>query len=51
MPDVVLPVLDEREALPWVLGRMPAGYAPIVVDNGSTRRLGRAGRRGSARRS
>jgi glycosyltransferase involved in cell wall biosynthesis len=34
--DVVLPVLDEVEALPWVLGRMPAGYAPIVVDNGST---------------
>lgn len=36
MPDVVLPVLNEAEALPWVLGRMPAGYAPIVVDNGST---------------
>ena len=36
MPDVVLPVLDEREALPWVLARMPAGYVPIVVDNGST---------------
>src|SRR5918992_24752 len=36
MPDVVLPVLDERAALPWVLGRMPAGYEPIVVDNGST---------------
>src|SRR3954470_4282292 len=35
MPDVVLPVLDEREALPWVLSRMPAGYDPIVVDNGS----------------
>jgi len=34
--DVVLPVLNEREALPWVLERMPAGYAPIVVDNGST---------------
>jgi glycosyltransferase involved in cell wall biosynthesis len=36
MPDVVLPVLDERDALPWVLERMPAGYVPIVVDNGST---------------
>jgi len=36
MIDVVLPVLDEREALPWVLERMPAGYRPIVVDNGST---------------
>jgi len=36
MIDVVLPVLDERRALPWVLERMPAGYRPIVVDNGST---------------
>ena len=36
MPDVILPVLDEAEALPWVLERMPAGYTPIVVDNGST---------------
>jgi glycosyltransferase involved in cell wall biosynthesis len=35
MVDVVLPVLNEREALPWVLGRMPAGYDPVVVDNGS----------------
>ena len=34
--DVVLPVLDEAEALPWVLGRMPPGARPIVVDNGST---------------
>jgi glycosyltransferase involved in cell wall biosynthesis len=36
MPDVILPVLDEAEAIPWVLDRMPAGYRPIVVDNGST---------------
>jgi glycosyltransferase involved in cell wall biosynthesis len=36
MPDVVLPVLDEAAALPWVLGHMPRGYRPIVVDNGST---------------
>jgi glycosyltransferase involved in cell wall biosynthesis len=35
MPDVILPVLDEAEALPWVLGRMPGGFDPIVVDNGS----------------
>ena len=35
MPDVVLPVLDEAEALPDVLAAMPAGYRPIVVDNGS----------------
>lgn len=34
--DVVLPVLDEAAALPWVLARMPRGYRPIVVDNGST---------------
>jgi glycosyltransferase involved in cell wall biosynthesis len=36
MIDVILPVLDEAAALPWVLGRMPAGYRPIVVDNGSS---------------
>src|SRR5690348_8323761 len=36
MIDVVLPCLDEAEALPWVLARMPAGYRPIVADNGST---------------
>jgi glycosyltransferase involved in cell wall biosynthesis len=34
--DVILPVLDEAEALPGVLGRMPAGFGPLVVDNGST---------------
>ena len=33
--EVILPVLDEAEALPWVLGRIPAGYEPLVVDNGS----------------
>jgi glycosyltransferase involved in cell wall biosynthesis len=35
VPDVILPVLNEAEAIPWVLGRMPAGFEPIVVDNGS----------------
>lgn len=35
MIDVILPVLDEAAALPWVLGRMPPAYRPIVVDNGS----------------
>ncbi len=35
MPAVVLPVLDEAEALPWVLGRFPDGFDPIVADNGS----------------
>ena len=34
--DVILPALDEAEALAWVLPRMPEGYRPIVVDNGST---------------
>jgi glycosyltransferase involved in cell wall biosynthesis len=34
--DVVLPVLDEAAALSWVLGRMPPGHRPVVVDNGST---------------
>ena len=33
--DVILPVLDEALALPWVLRRMPPGHRPIVVDNGS----------------
>jgi glycosyltransferase involved in cell wall biosynthesis len=36
MPDVVLPVLDEAEAIPGVLARLPRGYEPIVVDNGSS---------------
>jgi glycosyltransferase involved in cell wall biosynthesis len=34
--DVVLPCLNEAAALPWVLSRLPVGYRPIVVDNGST---------------
>jgi glycosyltransferase involved in cell wall biosynthesis len=34
--DVVLPCLNEAAALPWVLGRLPAGMRAIVVDNGST---------------
>lgn len=33
--DVVLPALDEQEALRRVLPAFPAGYRPIVVDNGS----------------
>lgn len=36
MPDVILPVLDEAAAIPWVLARIPDGYRPIVVDNGSS---------------
>lgn len=34
--DVVLPCLNEAEALPWVLARIPSGWRPLVVDNGST---------------
>jgi glycosyltransferase involved in cell wall biosynthesis len=34
--DVILPVLNEAAALPWVLGRMPVDCRPIVVDNDST---------------
>jgi len=43
--DVILPVLNEAGALPWVLGRMPAGYSPIVADNGSTDDSGRIAER------
>ncbi|WP_338894644.1 glycosyltransferase family 2 protein [Streptomyces sp. TG1A-60] len=34
--DVVLPCLNEAEALPWVIDRMPPGWRALVVDNGST---------------
>ncbi|MEO6411203.1 MAG: glycosyltransferase family 2 protein [Pedococcus sp.] len=34
--DVVLPCLNEAQALPWVLDRMPDWARPIVADNGST---------------
>lgn len=34
--DVVLPCLNEAEALARVLGGVPDGYRAIVVDNGST---------------
>ena len=34
--DVVLPCLNEAEALPSVLAAMPSGFRAIVVDNGST---------------
>jgi glycosyltransferase involved in cell wall biosynthesis len=36
MPHVVIPVLDEAAALPGLLAAMPAGYTPVVADNGST---------------
>jgi glycosyltransferase involved in cell wall biosynthesis len=34
--DVVLPCLNESASLPSLLAVMPAGYRPIVADNGST---------------
>jgi glycosyltransferase involved in cell wall biosynthesis len=34
--DVILPCLNEAESLPRLLEAMPAGYRPIVADNGST---------------
>jgi glycosyltransferase involved in cell wall biosynthesis len=36
VPDVILPALDESEAIPSVIASLPTGYRPIVVDNGST---------------
>ena len=33
--DIVLPCLDEVDALPWVLERIPYDARAIVVDNGS----------------
>jgi len=35
-PEIVLPCLDEAEALPVVLAALPAGWPVLVVDNGST---------------
>jgi glycosyltransferase involved in cell wall biosynthesis len=35
VPDVILPVLNEIDALPLVLGGLPDGFTPVVVDNGS----------------
>jgi glycosyltransferase involved in cell wall biosynthesis len=34
--EVILPVLNEAEAIPLVLAAFPAGYLPLVVDNGSS---------------
>jgi glycosyltransferase involved in cell wall biosynthesis len=33
--EVILPALDEAEAIPGVLAAMPPGFKPLVVDNGS----------------
>ena len=34
--EVILPALNERDAIPSVLRTLPPGFAPILVDNGST---------------
>lgn len=34
--DIILPCLDEAQALPWVLAAVPPGCRALVVDNGST---------------
>ncbi|MGI8753798.1 MAG: glycosyltransferase family 2 protein [Acidimicrobiales bacterium] len=49
MPVVVIPVLDEALALPALLAAMPAGYQPLVVDNGSTDGSADVARRHGAR--
>ena len=49
MAQVVLPVLDEAEAIPWVLERMPSGFEPIVADNGSSDGSAQLARRLGAR--
>jgi glycosyltransferase involved in cell wall biosynthesis len=35
-PEIILPCLDEAEALPTALSALPAGWPVLVVDNGST---------------
>jgi glycosyltransferase involved in cell wall biosynthesis len=47
--EVILPALNEADAIPGVLAAMPAGYQPLVVDNGSTDRSGELARRLGAR--
>jgi glycosyltransferase involved in cell wall biosynthesis len=47
--EVILPCLNEEAALGWVLGRMPDGYRPLVVDNGSTDRSAEVARELGAR--
>ena len=43
--DVVIPCRDEAAALPLVLGAVPDGFRPIVVDNGSSDGIAEVARR------
>lgn len=49
MIEVILPVLNEEEALPFVLAAFPSGFEPLVVDNGSTDRSAAVARKLGAR--
>ncbi len=49
MPDVIVPVLDEAAAITALITAMPAGYRPLVVDNGSTDGSGDLARAAGAR--
>jgi glycosyltransferase involved in cell wall biosynthesis len=48
-PEIILPCLDEAEALPAVLAALPAGWPVLVVDNGSTDGTAAVARRLGAR--
>jgi len=48
MPHVVIPVLNEADALPALLAGMPPGYIAVVADNGSTDGSGDIARRAGA---
>ncbi len=45
MREVIIPVLDEAQALPGVLAGIPDGFRAIVVDNGSKDGSGEIARR------
>ena len=49
MIDVILPALDEAEAIPGVLAAMPPGLAALVVVNGSTDATAEVARASGAR--
>lgn len=49
LPEIVLPCLDEAQALPAVLAALPRGWPVLVVDNGSTDDTADVARAGGAR--